>query len=83
MKKMLNNWQEDSTEEKASSKVSYLSFVSIEIRLVILPLDVQRRRTTEVVTSLKVEELKTTLITKTKARNATLLKRMILMNMMM
>ena len=40
MKRTLNNWrhywQEDFIEEKASSKVSYLSFVSIAMKLVIL-----------------------------------------------
>ena len=70
-----------------NSKIYYLSFILFEMRLVILLLDVQRRRTTKVVTNTKVEEMKTTRITKTKERSpATLLKRkqrMILMNMMM
>ena len=56
------------------------------MRLVILLLDGQRRRTKEVVTSTKVEEMNTTRIIKTKQENhATLLKRkkkMNLMNMM-
>ena len=73
---MKHYWKDDSIEVKASSKVSYLSFVSIAMRLVILLLDVQRRRTTEVVTNTKVEEMKTTRITKIKARShVTLLKR--------
>ena len=48
MKKTFNNWrhcwQEDFTEEKASSKVSYPSSVSIAMKLVILLQDVHRRR---------------------------------------
>ena len=46
-------------------------------------LDVQKRIITKVLISTKVEEMKTTKTTKTKARSATLLKKMILMNMMM
>ena len=50
--------------------------MSIAMRLVILLLDVHRRRTIEVVTSKKVEEMKTKKITKIKARSlGTLLKR--------
>ena len=87
MKKMLINWkhcwQEDYTKENASSKVSYPSFVLIAMRLIILLLGVQRRKNTKKMTNIKVEEMKTTRITKRKARSATLFKRMTLMNMMM
>ena len=72
---------------KGISKVSYLSFILIVMRLVILLLDVQRRRTKEVVTNTKVEEMKTKRIIKTKARSlAKWMKRkqrMIRMNMVM
>ena len=87
MKKMLNNWkhywQEDSTEEKENSKVNYSSFVLIAMRLAIFLLGVHRRKNTKEMTNIKVEEMKTTNITKTKERSVTLLKKMILINMMM
>ena len=90
MRKMLNNWkhywQEELTEVKASSKVSYPSFVSIAMKLVILLQDVHRRRATKMKTSTKRKENMIAKITKTKARShATLMKKevgMILMNMM-
>jgi acid phosphatase class B len=72
---------------EASSKVNYLSFVSITMRLVILLLDVQRRRTTKVLTSTKEEEMKIEKITKTKERSFSILlkrkQKMNLMNIMM
>ena len=47
MKKTLNNWkhcwQEDFTEEKANTKVSYPLSISIAMELVILLLGVPRR----------------------------------------
>ena len=47
MKKMLINqrhyWQEDFIEEKADIKVSYLSFVSIAMKFLILQQDAQKK----------------------------------------
>ena len=53
------------------------------MRLVILLLDIKRIRTTKVVTSTKVEEMKTTRIIEIKAKSAILPKKMFQMNMMM
>ena len=64
----------------SSTNYNHISFVSITMRLVILLLDVHRRRTIEVVTSTKIEEKMTTKITKIKERShATFLKRKHLM----
>ena len=87
MKKTLNNlkhcWQQDFIEEKASSKVSYPSFFSIAMNLVILIQDAHRR-TTKKETSTKIEEKMMEETTETKARShATLLMNMTLMKMMM
>ncbi len=88
MRKTLNNWkhcwQEDFIEEKASSKVSYPSFVSIAMKLVILLQDVHRRRLTKKEESTKIEEktMEETRETKTRS-HATLLMNKILMKMMM
>ena len=88
MKRTLNNWrhhwQEDFTEEKASSKVSYLLFVSIAIKLVIFLQDVYRRRLTKMHPSTKIERRMMEKTTETKARShATLLMNKIMMKMMM
>ena len=88
MRKTLNNWkhcwQKDFTKEKTNSKVSYPSFVSITMKLVILLQDVHRRRITEKETSTKIDEKMMEGTTKTKERNhATLLMNMTLMKMMM
>ena len=88
MKRTLNNWrhcwQEDFTEEKASSKVSYLLFVSIAMKVVILLQDVHRRRLTKKEASKKIEERMMEKNIETKARiHAILLMNKILMKMMM
>ena len=75
MKRMLNNLKhykkEDLTKVKVSSKVNYLLFVSIAMKLVTLLLDVQKGKITEVVTSTKIEEKVIARITKIKARSHT------------
>ena len=88
MRKTLNNckhfWKEDFIEEKASSKVSYPSFVSIAMTLVILLQDVHRRRPTKKGASTKIERRMMGKTTKTKPRShATSLMNKILMKMMM
>ena len=88
MRRTLNNWkhcwQEDFTEEKTSSKVSYASFVSIAMKLVILLQDVHRRRIIEKETSKKTKEkmMEETIETKEKS-HATLLMNKTLMKMIM
>ena len=88
MKRTLNNWrhfwQEDFIEEKESSKVSYLSFVSITMKLVILLQDVHRRRLTKKEESTKIERKMMEKTTKIKERShATLLMNKTLMKMIM
>ena len=88
MKRTLKNWrhywQEDFIEEKSSSKLSYLLFVSIAMKLVILLQDVHRRRLTRKEASKKVERKKMQKTIETKARShATLLMNMTLMKMTM
>ena len=86
MKKTLNNWRhywlEDFIEEKASSKVSYLLFVSIVMKLVILLQDVHRRRLTKKGESTKIERRMMEKTTKARS-HAALLMNKILMRMMM
>ena len=88
MRKTLNNWkhcwQEDFIEEKASSKVSYLSFVSIAMKFLILLQHVHRRRLTKKEESTKIEKkmIKETKETKAKS-HATLLMNKTLMKTMM
>ena len=77
-------WHGDFIEEKASSKVSYLLFVSIAMKLVILLQDVDRRRFTKKEASTKKKRRMMKKTTKTKASShATLLMNKILMKMMM
>ena len=88
MRKTLNNWkhywQEDFTEEKESSKVSQLSFVSISMNLVIFLQDVCRRKLTKKEASTKIERKMMEKTTETKERShATLMMNKILMKMMM
>ena len=75
-------WQEDFIEEKESSKVSYLLFVSIVMKLVILFQCVHRRRITKKEKSTRTREKKIKKTIKKKVRDATLLK-MIIMRMIM
>ena len=74
-------------EVKENSKVSYLSFILIRMKLVILVLDVHKRKTIKVVINIRAKEMITTRTIETKERShATLLKKilwMILMIMMM
>ena len=88
MKRTLNNcrhyWQEDFSKEKASSKISYLLFVSIAMKLVILLQDVHRRRLKKKEVGTKIERKMMERTIETKVRShATLLMNKILMKMMM
>ena len=63
------------TEEKANSEVSCLSFVSIAMKLVTLQLDAHKRRITRMEANSRTREKRVMRITRTKARDATLLKK--------
>ena len=65
-----------------NTKVSFLSFVSIVMKLVILQKDTHKRRITKKEESTRTREKIVMKIIKTKAKDATLLKK-ILMRMMM
>ena len=82
MKRTLNDWRHCWKEDFTEEKESYLLFVSISMKLVILLQDVHRRRLTKKEASTKIERRMIEKTTKARS-HATLLMNKSLMKMMM